>query len=59
MSLDGPTQVATVLVPGLTATPAAAGVAVAPGCNSVATLPAPEGSYKVATFNVTGTLTLS
>jgi hypothetical protein len=30
---------------------------VAPGSNSIATLPAPAGGCKVATFTVTGTLT--
>jgi hypothetical protein len=34
-------------------------MSVAPGTNSVATLPAPEGAYKVATFTVSGTLTIS
>ena len=32
---------------------------VAPGTNTIATLPAPEGGCKVATFTVSGTLTIS
>jgi hypothetical protein len=39
--------------------PATTTLAVAPGTNSVATLPAPAGSYKVATFTVSGTLTVN
>ena len=33
--------------------------AVAPGTNSLSTLPAPAGGCKVARFTVTGTLTIS
>ena len=33
--------------------------AVAPGTNSIATLPGPAGGCKVASFTVTGTLTIS
>jgi hypothetical protein len=33
--------------------------AVAPGTNTLTTLPGPAGSYKVATFTVSGTLTIS
>ena len=43
----------------ITRFPSGATVAVAPCTNSVATLPAPEGGYKVATFTVSGTLTVS
>ncbi len=32
---------------------------VAPGTNSIATLPSPAGGCKVASFTVTGTLTIS
>jgi hypothetical protein len=35
----------------------AAGISVAPGTNTVTTLPAPAGGCKVATFTVSGTLT--
>ena len=34
-------------------------VSVAPGTNSVATLPSPAGGCKVASFTVSGTLTIS
>jgi hypothetical protein len=37
--------------------PASAGISVAPGTNTVTTLPAPAGGCKVATFTVSGTLT--
>jgi hypothetical protein len=37
--------------------PGAAGISVAPGTNTVTTLPAPAGGCKVATFTVSGTLT--
>jgi hypothetical protein len=43
----------------ITRFPSGATIAVAPCTNSVATLPAPEGGYKVATFTVSGTLTVS
>jgi hypothetical protein len=33
--------------------------AVTPCTNTVTTLPSPAGSYKVATFTVSGTLTVS
>jgi hypothetical protein len=33
--------------------------AVAPGTNSIATLPSPAGGCKVAQFTVSGTLTIS
>jgi hypothetical protein len=39
--------------------PGPTGVSVAPGTNTIATLPAPEGGCKVATFTVSGTLTIS
>ena len=39
--------------------PSTSCVSVAPGTNSVATLPSPAGGYKVATFTVSGTLTIS
>ena len=39
--------------------PSGASMSVSPGTNSVATLPACQGAYKVATFTVSGTLTIS
>jgi hypothetical protein len=39
--------------------PADTCVSAAPGTNSIATLPAPVGSFKVATFTVSGTLTIN
>jgi hypothetical protein len=39
--------------------PGSTGASVAPGTNSLATLPAPAGGCKVATFTVSGTLTIS
>ena len=50
---NGGTGVVVVRVPGST------GASVAPGTNSIATLPGPAGGCKVATFTVTGTLTIS
>ena len=38
--------------------PSSSTVSVSPGTNSVATLPGPAGSYKVATFTVSGVLTV-
>jgi hypothetical protein len=38
--------------------PGSTNVSVAPGTNSVATLPGPAGGCKVATFTVSGTLTV-
>jgi hypothetical protein len=38
--------------------PGSTDVSVAPGTNSVTTLPAPAGGCKVATFTVSGTLTV-
>jgi hypothetical protein len=40
-------------------TPSAIGLAASPGTNTVTTLPAPAGGCKVATFTVSGTLTVS
>jgi hypothetical protein len=34
-------------------------VSVSPGTNTVTTLPAPAGGYKVATFTVSGTNTVT
>jgi hypothetical protein len=34
-------------------------VSAAPGTNTITTLPGPAGGCKVATFTVTGTLTIS
>jgi hypothetical protein len=39
--------------------PGCASLAVAPGTNSIATLPSPAGGCKVASFTVSGTLTIS
>ena len=39
--------------------PGPSSFSVAPGTNTIATLPAPEGGCKVATFTATGTLTIS
>jgi hypothetical protein len=39
--------------------PGSAGLAASPGTNTVATLPAPAGGCKVATFTVSGDLTIS
>jgi hypothetical protein len=39
--------------------PSTAGFSAAPGTNTVTTLPAPAGGCKVATFTVSGTLTVS
>jgi hypothetical protein len=39
--------------------PGDTGASVAPGTNSLATLPAPAGGCKVATFTVSGTLTIT
>ena len=39
--------------------PGSTGFAVAPGTNTVTTLPAPAGGCKVANFTVPGTLTIS
>jgi len=50
---NGGSGVAVVRVPGSTS------ASVAPGTNSIATLPAPAGGCKVASFTVTGTLTIS
>ena len=49
----GGSGVVVVRVPGTTT------ASVAPGTNSVATLPGPAGGCKVATFTVSGTLTIS
>jgi hypothetical protein len=42
-----------VRVPGSTC------ASVAPGTNTISTLPAPDGGCKVASFTVSGTLTIS
>ena len=39
--------------------PGSAGFAASPGTNTVTTLPAPAGGCKVATFTVSGDLTIS
>jgi len=39
--------------------PGSTSISAAPGTNTIATLPAPAGGCKVATFTVTGTLTIS
>jgi hypothetical protein len=39
--------------------PGSAGIAASPGTNTVTTLPAPAGGCKVATFTVSGDLTIS
>jgi hypothetical protein len=39
--------------------PACTSMSAAPGTNSVATLPSPAGGCKVASFTVSGTLTIS
>jgi hypothetical protein len=39
--------------------PGSANISAAPGTNTVTTLPAPAGGCKVATFTVSGTLTVS
>jgi hypothetical protein len=39
--------------------PGSVGFSAAPGTNTVTTLPAPAGVCKVATFTVSGTLTVS
>jgi hypothetical protein len=39
--------------------PGSAGLAASPGTNTVTTLPAPAGGCKVATFTVSGDLTIS
>ena len=49
----GGSGIVVVRVPGST------GASVAPGTNSLATLPAPDGGCKVASFTVSGTLTIS
>ena len=49
----GGSGIVVVRVPGST------GASVAPGTNSIATLPGPAGGCKVASFTVTGTLTIS
>ena len=49
----GGSGIVIVRVPGSTC------AAVAPGTNSIATLPGPAGGCKVASFTVTGTLTIS
>jgi hypothetical protein len=50
---NGGSGIVVVRVPGSTC------AAVAPGTNSIATLPAPDGGCKVASFTVSGTLTIS
>jgi hypothetical protein len=40
-------------------TPSARTLVAAPGTNTTSTLPAPAGGCKVATFTVSGTLTIS
>ena len=50
---NGGSGIVVVRVPGSTT------ASVAPGTNSVATLPSPAGGCKVASFTVTGTLTIS
>jgi hypothetical protein len=50
---NGGSGIVVVRVPGSTC------ASVAPGTNSIATLPAPAGGCKVASFTVTGTLTIS
>ena len=49
----GGSGIVVVRVPGSTC------ASVAPGTNSIATLPGPAGGCKVASFTVTGTLTIS
>jgi hypothetical protein len=39
--------------------PGSANISAGPGTNTVTTLPAPAGGCKVATFTVSGTLTVS
>ena len=39
--------------------PGSTSISVAPGTNSIATLPSPAGGCKVASFTVSGTLTIS
>ena len=39
--------------------PSGANISASPGTNTVTTLPAPAGGCKVATFTVSGTLTVS
>jgi hypothetical protein len=48
----GGSGIVIVRVPGSTS------ASVAPGTNSIATLPGPAGGCKVATFTVSGTLTI-
>ena len=51
--VNGGSGLVVVRVPGSTS------ASVAPGTNSLATLPAPAGGCKVASFTVSGTLTIS